>query len=77
VAVLERVPVGRVAERAAALDPARLLLSLLAAPLVTAGWLAYWAVAGAGAALRWTAAAFLVGHQLAREGRERRVGRAG
>lgn len=70
-AVLDRVPVDRITARAATIRLLPLLLSLCALPFVSVGWLVFWVITGAGIAIRWVSAAFLVGYELGREQRAR------
>lgn len=70
-AVLDRVPVDRITARAAQIRLLPLLLSLCALPFVALGWTVFWVVTAAMVAVRWTAAAFLVGYEMAREQRKR------
>lgn len=66
-AILDRVPVDRINARAATIRLLPLLLSLLALPLFVLGFVTFRVVKGAGTAIKWTAAAFLVGFEAARE----------
>jgi hypothetical protein len=68
VTTLTEVPVDRIGVRAREIDPVRLLLTLLAAPLIVLGWSA----AKLWGALAWSLAAVQVGWE---EGRTSRVPR--
>lgn len=70
-AVLERIPVDRINERAAAIRLLPLLLSLLAVPFVGLGWLVFWVATSVGVAVKWVSAAFLVGYDMAKAQRQR------
>jgi hypothetical protein len=70
VAVLDRVPVEDIRTRAAEVDPAKLVLALLALPFLIVGWLAgkVWTVLWA--VTSWSVAAVQVGWFEARKPRE-------
>jgi hypothetical protein len=59
-AVLDRVPVERISERARAASPGHVVLTVIAAVLMGAGWLAFqaWKVIGKVLAAGWFAAAW-------------------
>lgn len=69
-AVLDRVPVEDIRARASEIDPAKLILALLALPFLVLGWLAakVWAVLWA--VTSWSVAAVQVGWIEARKPRE-------
>lgn len=64
--ITARIPVERIAERAAALDPVRLLLALLAAPFLLIGWVAGKTVSIVWLVVSWMWAAVLVGWEQGR-----------
>lgn len=68
--MLDRVPTEDIAARAAQVDPARLVLTLLALPLLALGWVAAQAWAVAWAVISWSVAAIQVGWSAARPGSE-------
>lgn len=57
---------SRISARAKTIRLVPLLLTVLAAPLVAAGWVTYTTARSVGVGLRWTAAAFMVGYDAAR-----------
>lgn len=71
-AVLDRVPVGDIQTRAAEIDPAKLLLALLALPFLVLGWVAakVWQVLWL--IVSWSVAAVQVGWVEARKSGEDR-----
>lgn len=62
----EQIPVDRIRARARAIDPVRLLLTLLAAPLVALGWTTAKLFTVLWACLAWSLAAVQVGWEDAR-----------
>jgi hypothetical protein len=60
------IPVDRITERARRIDPLRLLLTVLAAPLVALGWTAGKVVTVVWVVLAWSLAAVQVGWEDAR-----------
>lgn len=62
-AVLQQVPVERINAQARELDPARVLLTLLAAPLFVLGWATAKVVRAVWIAFAWTWTAARVGWQ--------------
>lgn len=71
-AVLDRVPVGDIQTRAAEIDPAKLLLAVLALPFLVLGWVAakVWQVLWL--VVSWSVAAIQVGWVEARKSGEDR-----
>ena len=71
-AVLDRVPVGDIQTRAAEIDPAKLLLAVLALPFLVLGWVAakVWQVLWL--VVSWSVAAVQVGWVEARKSGEDR-----
>ena len=71
-AVLDRVPVGDIQTRAAEIDPAKLLLAVLALPFLILGWVAakVWQVLWL--VISWSVAAVQVGWVEARKSGEDR-----
>lgn len=71
-AVLDRVPVGDIQTRAAEIDPAKLLLAVLALPFLVLGWMAakVWQVLWL--VVSWSVAAVQVGWVEARKSGEDR-----
>lgn len=60
-AVLDLIPVNEVAARAAAINPVRVLLMIVALPLFIIGWLAGWTVRLLWLVVSWSLAAAQVG----------------
>lgn len=60
-AILDRVPVDEITERAAAMRPGRFALTLAALPFLVLGWVCAIVFAVAWKAGKWVTAAFLVG----------------
>lgn len=68
-AVLDRVPVERIGERARAAQPGRVAGTVIAAVLFGLGWLACKACAVTWLAMAWCGSAVIEGWQSARAGR--------
>lgn len=69
-AALDLIPVNDVAARAAEINPVRVLLMVLALPLLILGWLAGWTVRGLWLVVSWSLAAAQVGWDRAQQPRE-------
>lgn len=65
-AVLERVPVERISERARSASPGRVVLTVIAAVLFGLGWAAFKAVAVSWLVIAWCGSAVVEGWQSAR-----------